>query len=255
MDDFIKYDELESDIQVEIVTKNPYEITDYLKNSSRRVTGLYFLDIDLNHKEISGIELANQIRKLDPHGFIVIITQLPDSLPLVFKFKIEALDFINKIEKDIYSINGSIANCVRLAYRRTLVKAPATHKILPIQEAEGKTVYIPMDEILYIKTLKSEDSDRHHMLELYTTTNKAFMFRGYLNNIEKDLDDHFARICQTHIINVDHVDFYDKATRKLAMIDGEEIKIPIRKVNKIKELNFKFRGGGGKSDKDDGVHK
>lgn len=58
-------------------------------------TGLYFLDIQLN-SDINGLELARQIRLLDPSGYIIFLTTHSEMMALTFQYHVEALDFITK---------------------------------------------------------------------------------------------------------------------------------------------------------------
>ena len=69
---------------------------DLLKvRSHSNITGLYFLDIDLR-AEKNGIELAEEIRKYDPRGYIVFVTTHSEMAYLTFQYKVEAMDFIIK---------------------------------------------------------------------------------------------------------------------------------------------------------------
>ena len=57
--------------------------------------GIYFLDIDLK-TDMTGLTLAQEIRKYDPRGFIIFITTHSEMSYMTFIYKLEALDFILK---------------------------------------------------------------------------------------------------------------------------------------------------------------
>lgn len=58
-------------------------------------TGIYFLDIQLD-KDISGLDLADEIRKKDPFGFIIFVSTFEEYIPQTFSKKLSAMDFIVK---------------------------------------------------------------------------------------------------------------------------------------------------------------
>ena len=64
----------DEDLTVKIVcaAASPYKILEFLKNNPP-VAGLYFIDLDLKC-DMNGIRLAEAIRKHDPRGFVVFIT-------------------------------------------------------------------------------------------------------------------------------------------------------------------------------------
>lgn len=57
---------------------------------------LFFLDIEIKDEEKKGLEIAKEIRKKDPAATIVFVTTHSEFMPLTFKFKVSALDFIDK---------------------------------------------------------------------------------------------------------------------------------------------------------------
>ena len=79
------------DMNLELATGDPHKILNYLK--STETSGIYFLDVDL-HCDINGIQLAEQIRKYDPRGFIIFITTHAEMSYLTFIYKVEAMDYI-----------------------------------------------------------------------------------------------------------------------------------------------------------------
>lgn len=84
----------EYDMKLLISTDNPEELIEQLKKSEN--TGLYFLDIDLKSSK-NGLMLAKEIREYDPRGFIVFITSHSEMSFITFQYKVEALDFILKV--------------------------------------------------------------------------------------------------------------------------------------------------------------
>lgn len=75
-------------------------------------TGLYFLDIQLN-SDINGLELARQIRLLDPSGYIIFLTTHSEMMALTFQYHVEALDFITKDDPKL--LEQRLRDCLRTA--------------------------------------------------------------------------------------------------------------------------------------------
>ncbi|KXT84972.1 hypothetical protein ACVRXQ_05725 [Streptococcus panodentis] len=57
---------------------------------------LYFLDLDIQGERNKGFEVAQLIRRYNPHAIIVFMTDVPEVSPLAFQYHVSALDFIDK---------------------------------------------------------------------------------------------------------------------------------------------------------------
>ncbi|HEN2231461.1 TPA: response regulator, partial [Streptococcus agalactiae] len=57
---------------------------------------LYFLDIEIKNDEQRGLEVAKQIRQIDPYAQIVFVTTHSELMPLTFRYQVSALDYIDK---------------------------------------------------------------------------------------------------------------------------------------------------------------
>lgn len=103
----------ELDVEARLITDSPYDVIDHIKKSKE--VNIYFLDIDLQ-KDINGIELAVEIRKYDPRGFIVFITTHSEMTYLTFKYKVEAMDFI--LKDNVKEIDSRVRECINDALNR-----------------------------------------------------------------------------------------------------------------------------------------
>ncbi|MBM9832918.1 response regulator, partial [Enterococcus faecalis] len=56
----------------------------------------FFLDIEIKGEEKKGMEIAREIRARDPHAVIVFVTTHSEFMPLTYKYRVSALDFIDK---------------------------------------------------------------------------------------------------------------------------------------------------------------
>ncbi|HFK6283662.1 TPA: LytR/AlgR family response regulator transcription factor [Listeria monocytogenes] len=82
------------DMKLELSTGDPFELVSRMP--THQGMGLYFLDIDLGQPDMNGFELAQEIRKFDPRGFIIFITTHAELSYMTFTYKVEALDYIIK---------------------------------------------------------------------------------------------------------------------------------------------------------------
>ena len=65
---------------------------------------LFFLDIEIKGEEKKGLDIAKEIRKKDPNATIVFVTTHSEFMPVTFKYRVAALDFIDKAldDEDFY---------------------------------------------------------------------------------------------------------------------------------------------------------
>lgn len=197
------------DMKVALVTSNPHNILKYIQ--SKEVTGLYFLDIDL-HSDITGLELAQQIREEDPRCFIVFITSHSEMGVLTFQYKVEALDFI--IKDDLDSIRSRIRECVAKAGERYSSAKTQEHEMFTISMARSK-INIELDEILFFET-----STNIHKIVMHAKGRKI-EFNAQMKEIEEQLDDRFFRCHRSYLVNKDNIDHVDFTNCIIHMVNGE----------------------------------
>ena len=81
------------DMECVCATEDPQVILDCVNKEEQE--GIFFLDIDLQ-TEMNGIQLADEIRKIQPRCYIVFITSHSEMSYMTFSYKVEAMDFIIK---------------------------------------------------------------------------------------------------------------------------------------------------------------
>ena len=206
------------DMKLDLSVGCPVEMLAYVEKQLGR-SGLYFLDVDLQ-SEINGIELAAKIRALDVSATIVFITTHGELSHLVFKHKVEAMDYIIK---DSHEIEQRVLECMQLAYTRYLDGKHSKTKYFTVK-AGDQVLNIPYDEIMFFET--------HHTLRnkmFLHMTNGKIEFRGSIKDI-LNLGPPFCRCHQSFVVNTDKIKHVDKAARNVEMIDGEIIPIAVRKM-------------------------
>ncbi|ULG73034.1 LytR/AlgR family response regulator transcription factor [Macrococcus brunensis] len=209
------------DMNLVCATHNPYEILDRV--SRQNDVGIYFLDIDLS-ADINGIQLAQKIREQDALGHIIFVTSHSELTYLTFKYKVSALDFILKDDRE--SLERSIRECLLICQKR-LSDVIERNKVNKLEVKSGsQKLFINYDDIIYFE---SSPNPHRIILHLY---NRRLEFYGNLKEYD-DLDPRFFRCHQSYIINTDFIESIDKRNRIVHFTNGENCYISSRKINKL----------------------
>lgn len=209
------------DMKLVVDTEKPEKIIEYVEDNKE--VGLYFLDIELKGQKINGIQLADEIRKYDPLGFIVFITSHVEMSYLTFKHRIEAMDYI---EKDNYDeIKNRIIECILDANNRYSSRKSNT-KTFRVKIG-GKILNIEQERILFF-----ESSSGAHKVVLHSI-GRQLEFVGSLNDIEKEVDDNFYRCHKSYIVNKNNIKEVDIRNKTIHMIDGRECMVSHRKLKEL----------------------
>ncbi|XKQ12644.1 response regulator [Enterococcus faecalis] len=136
------------DMELVFSTGNPLEVLEFVKSQSR-IIGLYFLDVDLQH-EMSGLTLAAKIRDYDNLGKIVFVTTHGELSYLTFTYKVEALDYIIKDNKE--HLQQKICENIQLAHERITSERGDTKKLFKFKD--GDTIQsVDMTTIIFLNLL------------------------------------------------------------------------------------------------------
>lgn len=147
---------------------------------------LLFLDVEM--KEMTGMEAAEEIRKFDKEILIVFVTGYSE---YVFDgYRSGALDYVMKPAGE-ERIRQILMRARDILYGRR-------EKNFVFQNQEG-TFRMPVDRILYFY------SDRRQVC--LVTEQKEYFFYGKLGEVQAQVDDRFVRIHQRYLINGDHVEY------------------------------------------------
>lgn len=181
---------------------------------------LFFLDIDLK-ASITGIQVAQQIRQRHPLAKIVFITTHEEQTPLVFKYKIEALDFI---DKNPQTIKENIESCLTIFFQREeeLHLKESTLQI----KTKAQVKQIPFREILFIDSLHSAG-----VLTLHTE-NSRHEFYGSLKEIEQT-SDLLVRSHKSCVVNKTKIRFIDKKMLEIELVNGQRCLVSRRRIKNI----------------------
>lgn len=217
------------DNSIEIVLKadQPTNVLSYIQSNR---ADCYFLDIDLG-SEITGMDLARQIRTLDPISSIIFVTTHSEMLRLTFAYRIEALDFI--IKDDFLDLQDNVLAALKTAYNKYIkIGTHAETRYYPLKIGEF-VKNIEFQNLLFFKA-----SAVAHKITLHTVQGK-FEFYESLNILEK-FDKSFFRIHRAYVVNVGNISEIDKKQRCVIMKNGEICPVAFRRLKLLEKALFEL---------------
>ena len=210
------------DMELSCVSDDPHRILEKVKAAEE--VGIYFLDIELG-ADMTGLTLAQEIRRYDPRGFIVFITTHSEMSYMTFIYKLEALDFILKDAPE--ELGKRVYECIlkanqRFASAKNKVQANFSVKV------NEKVFTVDYDEVLFFET-----SPNVHKVILHCK-NRQMEFLGTIKEIEKEVDERFYRCHRSFLVNKDNIREIDFQKRVIYMVNGDEFLISSRLMKGLK---------------------
>lgn len=209
------------DMELVFSTGNPIEVLEFVKSEPKMI-GLYFFDVDLQH-EMSGLTLTAEIRKYDDLGKIVFVTTHGELSYLTFTYKIEAMDYIIKDNKD--DLQRRICESIQLAHERVNNDRGNQKKLFKLKDGDTVRSINTMDIIFF------ESSAASHKIILHLE-NGEIEFYGALKEIE-DQCDSFYSCHKSYLINRNHISKILKSERIVEMSNGETCLVSVRAMKNL----------------------
>ncbi|MCD8077122.1 MAG: LytTR family DNA-binding domain-containing protein [Lachnospiraceae bacterium] len=186
----------------------------FLASFSEGRDSLVFIDIYM--EEMSGVELAREIRQTDPHTLLVFCTSSPDFMPEAFS--LHAFEYVTK-PYTLERIFQILEDAQRIA-------APASRYI---RISSGRqTFQVLLDDIVSVVTAG------HYLLiglQDGTVHKTRLTAPAFLDLVEHD--DRFLTINKGVIVNADHVD--SVGTDCCVMENGSTFPIRVRDRQQIQQ--------------------
>lgn len=210
------------DMELGCVSENPHTILEKVKETED--VGIYFLDIALE-TDMTGLTLAQEIRKYDPRGFIIFVTTHSEMSYMTFIYKLEALDFILKDNPE--ELGKRVYECILKANQRY---ASANNKVQANYSVKvnDKVFTVDYDDILFFET-----SPNVHKIILHCK-NRQMEFLGKIKEIEKEVDGRFYRCHRSFLVNRDNIREIDFQNRVIYMVNGDECMLSTRMMKGLK---------------------
>lgn len=175
----------------------PQQLLDAIKETGNHQ--LFFLDIEIKEEEKKGMEIAREIRLRDPNALIVFVTTHSEFMPLTYKYRVSALDFIDKglSEEDYRDAIMSVLDYANNQMKQTVSQDAFVYK------NEHSHVQVPFADILYFET-----SSIVHKVILTTKTG-SMEFYGKVSEIAKS-DDRLYQSHRAYVVNPENVTSIDR---------------------------------------------
>lgn len=180
---------------------------------------LFFLDIEIKEEELKGLQVAKQIREIDPYASIVFVTTHSEFMPLSFRYQVSALDYIDK-ELEAAEFESRIEAALLYAYSKDS-KAVSDDSFY--FKSKYTQVQYPFNEVYYIET-----SPRPHRVILYTKTDRM-EFTASLSDILKQ-DKRLFQCHRSFVINPRSVVKVDKHEKQVFFPNGSTCFISRQKL-------------------------
>lgn len=216
------------DMQLGVVTRVPEELLKHIAANNN--INVYFLDIDLNHKKMNGLDVAVKIREKDPVAYICFVTTHSEMSYLTFRYKVMAFDFI--IKESYEQLKKDFVICLKAIDKQVHL----------LQDNEDKYIKLDLfheEKIIAINSIVAVETIGNHKIRMYTDTQTIDMSRT-LSGIKKELPDNFVKCHRSIIVNVDKIADFDFKTGKLLLNNKMELYVAIRRIAELKERVKKF---------------
>ena len=207
------------DMKVWLQTNDPQEVIKKVKNED------YFaiLDIELD-RDISGIDVAEQIRAKSEFAEIIFVTAYQEYLPYTVSRRIEPFDYISKGDKI-----ESITDRLRIDIDEAYVNNNQHHQDKFIYEPiRGVKRQVDFEDLYYIEAIKNK-SRRLRIV------GKSIRIE-YHGELGKISDERLLRINQSTLINPLSIQRFSKKERTVYFDDEISVTVSYRKLKLLTDF-------------------
>ena len=185
---------------------------------------VYVLDIELG--DISGLEIASEIRENDLESVIIFVTSHTECRNDIFYSRLLAIDFIPKDK--IWS--GRFESTIEYT-----VKAINRKRVL-VFEYNYNSYRIPFDNILYIE--KVQDNAK---CIINTEDGGQYEIIASISQLIKRLGPNFFQTHKSYIVNIEKIKKIDYADNLITFKNGESLYLlSNRKKKQLREYVSKY---------------
>lgn len=168
---------------------------------------IYLLDIET--KDISGIDVARKIRNRDINSVIIFITAHDELTGIASKEKLLFLTYICKFDDFEEQLKSAILKSLEVLEHKTIIRF----------NDKGTLYTIPIKEILYI----TRDSVERKCL--IKTESIMYKVNKTLTELEKLTDNSLKKTHRACLVNMERVRIVDKKKNYIIFDNGEKINL------------------------------
>ena len=185
----------------------------------------FFLDIEIKGEEKKGMEIAKEIRARDPYAVIVFVTTHSEFMPVTYRYRVSALDFIDKSLED-NDFQKAVSDVLVYAFENidhTVAENSFVYK------TANAHIQVPFSDILYFET-----SSAIHKVILKTKTGQT-EFYGKVSDIVK-ADDRLYQAHRSCVVNPLNITKLDRTSHIAFFENGDSCFISRIKQGRLVEL-------------------
>ena len=165
---------------------------------------IYILDIELG--DISGLEIASEIREHDLDSIIIFVTSHNECRNDIFHSRLLAIDYIPKDRLWQERLESTLEYTIKTVNRRRVLAF----------EFNYNSYRVPFDDILYIEKIQ----DNQKCL-INTENGSQYEIMATITELSKKLGPNFFQSHKSCIINIDKIKRINYADNTITFINNE----------------------------------
>ena len=186
---------------------------------------IYFLDLELQGDQQQGLKVGQQIRDYDSQAALIFFTSHAELMPLTYKYKVAALDFI---AKDSPTILDSIKEDFKLVLNK---RQKNTSEMFSLHVG-NHFIDLEFAKICFFETHYSNS----HASILWLTDNRKLQIAKNLHELEQ-LEPRLSRVHRSFLVNLANVEVVDNSQKLLFFKNGLSCPISRRKLKLLQTKN------------------
>lgn len=217
---FVMINQLDS--QIVLATESANELVSVFTKRKDEFA-IVFLDIELAGIERSGIEVANELKQLQPAIKIIFISSHDEFALDIHKLHIEAYDFIQKADPAIVRENIEQVLTELLRNKKNDLQSNEIVKLAFDDEIR----FYPLSDIQYFCTIPGQP----HKLEAHLA-NETFQFYGKLKQLT-ERNPALIRSHRAYVVNVNNIRSINKKEKTILLANDEKIPVSLAKIKQF----------------------
>ena len=187
-----KFEEYNKDLEDIILIKNERKI--------------YILDIEL--PEISGLEIASEIREEDRESDIIFITSHPECQNDIFYSRLLALDYINKDRLWADRMENTLIYILKLINKKEVLSFTFNYN----------SYRLPIDEILYIEKVQDNQKCTINMED-----GSKYEINDTISSLKNKLGPNFYQSHKSCLVNIEKIKRINYSDNTITFITGQNV--------------------------------
>ena len=167
---------------------------------------IYILDVEL--PEISGLEIASEIRNVDLDSTIIFLTAHPECQNDIFYSRLQAIDYINKDRLWPDRFESTIKYSIKNINRRRIFSYEFNHN----------SYRLPIDKILYVE--KIQDNQK---CEITMEDGSKYLIISSITALNDKLGPSFYQSHKSCLVNVEKIRRVNYPENIITFHNGESV--------------------------------